>query len=225
MKKNFNIPILFFLILLLSKEVFSYDSEKVVILCILSFIIIAYFNFKEMLSNVFLSQSEKIKEEFNDLALIKENLEKEIKKFWRVFLDLEDHLIQIYSWVRNNLVTFIKKANKNRKLLVFHIIKDQLNILVKDQIKINQNLNIFLLKNSITNLKNMLANNTEYKTLYINELNFYFNKLINISTTSNLIYLIINKLNINKEFTVDNKNWINLETYLYFKYNSTHAKF
>ena len=42
MVKTFNIPILFFLILLLSKEIFSYDGEKVVILCILSFIIIAF---------------------------------------------------------------------------------------------------------------------------------------------------------------------------------------
>ena len=81
MKKNFNIPILFFLIFLISKEIFSHESEKIVILCILTFITMAYFNTKEMVSNSFLEKSNQLKEEYNDLVILKEDLEKKIRRF------------------------------------------------------------------------------------------------------------------------------------------------
>jgi len=97
-------------------------------------------------------------------------------------------------------LSFLNNANKSRKLIVFHIIKDQLNLLVKDQLKINQNLNLFLIKNSINNLRLVFLNKIQYETTGINNLNVYFDKLIQSSTNINLIHLILNKLNINKEF-------------------------
>lgn len=81
MKKNFNIPITFILIFLISKEVFSYDSEKIVILCILSFILIVYFNFKTILYETFIAKSEKLKEEFNELLSLRRKFEREIIDF------------------------------------------------------------------------------------------------------------------------------------------------
>jgi len=81
MKKNFSIPITFILIFLISKEVFSYDSEKIVILCILSFILIVYFNFKDILYQVFISKSSKLREEFKELLSLRRKFEREIIDF------------------------------------------------------------------------------------------------------------------------------------------------
>lgn len=225
MKNQIKIPIIFFLIFLISKEIFSHEGEKIVVFCILTFIIIAYFNTKEMISNSFLAKSEQLTNEYNTLVTSKENLEKELKKFWNVFLDIEDHLIEIYCWIKHNLKVFINKSNKNRKLLMFHIVKDQLNVLVKDQIKINQKLNLFILKNSIINLKIAFSNNIIYKLPFNNNIEYFFEKLINISTNSNIIYLILNKLNINKDFYLDTtKNWINLNLFLFLHFNYQYKK-
>ena len=81
MKNQVKIPVLFFLLFLISKEIFSHESEKIVIFCILTFIVIAYFNTKEMISNSFLAKSEQLTAEYNNLVTSKENLEKELKKF------------------------------------------------------------------------------------------------------------------------------------------------
>ena len=81
MVKHFNVPILFFLLLLLSKEVFSYESEKIVVLCIITFIIVAYFNSKELLTNTFEAQTLKLKEEYSALINEKEDLERKIRQF------------------------------------------------------------------------------------------------------------------------------------------------
>lgn len=214
---KFKIPILAFLIFFLSKEVFSYDGEKVVILCILSFIILAYFNSKEALYNTFLSRSEKLKEEYVLLAEKKEKLEKEIRTFWRIFLDLEDQLIEIYLWVRYNIINITTKFNNNRNAVIFYLVKDQLNLLVKEKLKINQYLNELVLKNTLINFKNIVSKNYSYKLNYINNLNFYLNKLISTVPSHNLSTLVINKLNSNKEFyCTKTKNWISFNNFFFF---------
>lgn len=213
---KFKIPVLAFLIFFLSKEIFSYDGEKVVILCILSFIILAYFNSKEALYNVFLNRSEKLKEEYVQLAEKKEKLEKEIRRFWRIFLDLEDQLIEIYLWVRHNVHNITIKFNKNRNAVVFYLIKDQLNLLLKEKLKINQYLNVLILKNTLINFKNIISKNYNQELNYINDLNFYLNKLISLTPQHDLFTLTINKLNINKEFyCIKTKNWVNFNNFFF----------
>ena len=219
MKKNFNIPILFFLILLISKEVFSYDSEKVVILCILSFITIAYFNFKDMIYQILQAKSLKLKDEYQELIFEKEKLEKEIRKFWRIFLDIEDQMVEIFCWLKSNISLFINKMNKNRKLITFFLIKDQLNLLIKNQLKINQSLHLLVIKKSINNVRLNFLNNVSSNLIYKNNLNYFYNKLIEISKQSNIIYLILNKLNTNKEFNNKSNIWINNNVYLYLLLN------
>lgn len=216
MKKNFSIPITFILIFLISKEVFSYDSEKIVILCILSFILIVYFNFKDILYQVFISKSSKLREEFKELLSLRRKFEREIIDFWKLFKKFAAILYSMKEWIEPFWLSFLNNANKSRKLIVFHIIKDQLNLLVKDQLKINQNLNLFLIKNSINNLRLVFLNKIQYETTGINNLNVYFDKLIQSSTNINLIHLILNKLNINKEFYLtSNKTWTNFNNYIY----------
>lgn len=81
MSKTFNIPFLFILIFLISKEIFSYDGEKVVILCILSFAFIAYYNLRTAIYEGFLATSSKIEEELNILINLREKLENNIHIF------------------------------------------------------------------------------------------------------------------------------------------------
>jgi len=84
MNKTFSlphIPIVFFLILLISKEIFSYDGERVVILCILTFVLTAYFQLREGISQMFELRTQKIEEEFVTLLQLKIKLEESIKNF------------------------------------------------------------------------------------------------------------------------------------------------
>ena len=211
MGKNFKVPVLFFLIMLLSKEVFSYDGEKVVILCILSFIIIVYFNFKDALYNSFVARSLKLKEEYTELVSTKENLEKEIRSFWRIFLDVEDKIIEIYIWVKNSISSSINKFNNNRKLISFHLIKDQLNLILKEHLKIKQTINLLVLTRVFNNLKIELKNTNNEK------MDVYINKLVNVSIKSDVKHLILNKLNKNKEL-VNNLKPVNLNSFFYYNY-------
>jgi hypothetical protein len=81
MTKTFNIPFLFILIFLISKEIFSYDGEKIVILCILTFAITAYYNLRTVLYESFLSTSSKIEDEMRVLVNLRAKLENNIKNF------------------------------------------------------------------------------------------------------------------------------------------------
>ncbi len=210
---NFKIPILAFLLFFLSKEVFSYDSEKVVVLCILSFIILAYFNSKEALHNIFLARTQKLKEEYKDLAIKKASLETEIRRFWRIFLDLEDQLMELYLWVKINVSQSINKFNKHREYLIFCLVKDQMNSLLKEKLKIDQFISEFIFKNALNNFKLMLNSNYAHKLVYVNDLNFYLNKLTDINPKYTVLDLIINRLNINKEIYGEKVNsWINFST-------------
>jgi hypothetical protein len=76
-----NVPIIYILALLISKEIFSYDGEKVVILCILSFLFVAYFQTKNVVSELLIAKSKKLEEEYIQLIDLKLNLEKSINSF------------------------------------------------------------------------------------------------------------------------------------------------
>jgi hypothetical protein len=79
--KNLSISILYILFLLFSKEFFSYDSEKFVIICIISFIVLSYYLFKDSLYHIFISKSSKLKQEYIELILLKQQIEQDTQKF------------------------------------------------------------------------------------------------------------------------------------------------
>jgi hypothetical protein len=76
-----NVPIVYILALLISKEIFSYDGEKVVILCILSFLFLAYFQTKTAVSEMLIAKARKLEEEYIQLVDLKLDLEKSINSF------------------------------------------------------------------------------------------------------------------------------------------------
>jgi hypothetical protein len=81
MTKTFSIPFVYILIFLVSKEVFSYESEKVVVLCLLTFFVTSYYYLRTILHENFLSTSEKLVEEIDQLLTLRAELEKKIKIF------------------------------------------------------------------------------------------------------------------------------------------------
>lgn len=213
MNKSFqipNIPIVFFLILLISKEVFSYDGEKVVILCILTFILTAYFQLREGLSEMFELRTAKIEEEFLTLLNLKIKLEKTIKSFWSNFKILEKQIVQILFWVKVNVKNYISKSNKNRAIFGLKIVKDQLNLISKDNLALNYKLNNLLTNTAISNFQLLLQSKINSQNVDL-PISSFLDK-IKETNTSNYTFrhLVLNRLNSqNVEFSINGTNWYN----------------
>lgn len=214
MTKNFNIPVVYFLILLISKEIFSYDSEKIVILCILTFIITAYYQVREGLYETFQARTAKLEEEFVVLLTLKAKLEKNLQNFWESFVILENQLVEILIWVKSNLKNFIIKANKNRSLFNFHIVKDQLNLLYKENLLVNYGLKSLQTKNTLYNFNLVLESKVDYATSDLTIMSA-LDQLKSSSNETTFTSLIANKLNVNKEIYFESGNWrsVNFNTY------------
>lgn len=212
MTKTFNIPFLFVLIFLASKEIFSYDSEKVVILCILCFAITAYYNMRTVVYQSFLMTSSKIEEEMTHLLNLKLKLEESIRDFWKMYLKLENLLIEIYFWVKVNFKNFIKKANKNRILFNFHIIKDQLNFVVKETLVTRYLLESVYKAMVVNNFHFMLDSKINSNAIKL-DMSTFFNKLKTSKDNTTFAHLILSKLNLHKEIVLESTTY-NLNTLL-----------
>jgi hypothetical protein len=88
------LSLLSILALLFSKEIFSYDSEKVVILCILSFILGIYFYTRKALSNIFTEH--------------RHNLENDVISIYNLEITLLDKMI---AFIDNNRSVYFKILN------------------------------------------------------------------------------------------------------------------
>ena len=76
-----SIPVVFILFFIASKELFSYDGERVVIFCILTFVILAYYQLRSGLNLMLKLRTAKIQEEFASVVNLKIKLEKLTKEF------------------------------------------------------------------------------------------------------------------------------------------------
>lgn len=187
MTKTFSIPFVYILIFLVSKEVFSYESEKVVVLCLLTFFVTSYYYLRTILHENFVSTSEKLEEEIDQLLTLRAELEKKIKIFWRAYIRLEEVLVEICFWVKKNFQTVVKKANVNRILFNFHVIKDQLNMILTETL---------VTKHLFKQL---------YLTIVINNFYFLLNSKLNNSSVSLDINTFLDKLKSSKnEVTFEN---------------------
>lgn len=196
-----NVPIVYILALLISKEIFSYDGEKVVILCILSFLFVAYFQTKTAVSEMLIAKARKLEEEYIQLVDLKLDLEKSINSFWRMFIELENQLIEILHWIKVTVNSTIIKLNKNRDFFFFHIIKDYVNFFFKDYLTIKY----FFQKLYITTVFNNIQLVFQNSLLNSNDLSlqFAFNKLKNTVVNYDFSVLLLNKLNLNHETSLN----------------------
>lgn len=214
MTKTFSIPFVYILIFLVSKEVFSYESEKVVILCLLTFFVTSYYYLRTILHENFLSTSEKLVEEIDELLTLRGELEKKIKTFWRAYLRLEEVLVEICFWVKKNFQSIVKKANANRVLFSFHIIKDQLNMILTETLitkHLFKQLYLTIVVNNFYFLLNSKLNNSPISL----DINTFLDKLKSSKNEVTFEKLITSE-NLNREFyDSETRTFVNFENKIF----------
>ena len=185
-KKNFKEFFLFFLIITLSQFIFSYDEEKVIVLCLLSFGILFYNNFNTLIYNALNEKAETLEWEFKELFEAKFKIMWKLRIYWRLFLDLEDKIIELFWWSKNNIISVVNLKNKNISLLKKHLVKDYINYLLDKKFIIQKNLQKIFLNFLIVNI---------YKKININVLNYFELLKKPLNNTVNLILkLFISKV-------------------------------
>ena len=214
MTKTFSIPFVYILIFLVSKEVFSYESEKVVILCLLTFFVTSYYYLRTILHENFLSTSEKLVEEIDELLTLRGELEKKIKTFWGAYLRLEEVLVEICFWVKKNFQSIVKKANANRVLFSFHIIKDQLNMILTETLitkHLFKQLYLTIVVNNFYFLLNSKLNNSPISL----DINTFLDKLKSSKNEVTFEKLITSE-NLNREFyDSETRTFVNFENKIF----------
>ena len=207
-KKYYNIYILFFSILFLSTFVFSYDEEKIVVLCLISFVTILYYNFHQVIFDSLNEQSIALKEELVNLFKEKIIIMRKLRYTWRIFLDIEDYIIDMYCWVKQTFVNIIQNKNL-RRINTFSrlVIRKDLNNLFQAKLLIKENLKRILLNL----LKQKMSAVTTVKQLTLNELQSF-----NSGLTQK--HFLLNKLKINS-LNKTHYNHYNSFYYLKFFFN------
>lgn len=206
MNNSIKISIIFIIGLFLSKELFSYDFEKVVISSILFFLIILYQSSYDILYNLFYLKSVKFKEEYLELIEVKKRIEKKLYNFIISFFRKENSLILITNYIFMQLTSLFKSLYITRKLLISFLNKVRLNSILNFYLKVNKIKKLILLNLFLSKLAFVL-DILKYK---IDKKN-----LIDKYKTINILHLLIN---IEKpiEFSNNGKNWFTKEIYLTF---------
>jgi hypothetical protein len=155
-RNSLNIPFLIFLIFLISKEIFSYESEKIVILCIISFFVFSYYSSNKGIFTSLKEKSNDLLNNYNKSFILKKKLENELKTFWQLFLKIEDQFIPVYFILNTYLSSSIKKFTINKKLKKLNYIKDLFSLRINNIGKIVINLYRLLFLNNFKKLKYQL---------------------------------------------------------------------
>lgn len=188
--KNFNLYVLVFTILFLSQFVFLYDEEKIIALCLISFIVIFYNNTSEVIYSLLNEKALALETEFVSLFKDKIIIMNKLRTYWRLFLDLEDQTIEIFCWIKKSILNIIEKKKNNRKYLINYFLKDKYNNLLIKNISIFRNFQLTLL----ALLKNNLLNNKKNMNIHI-----FFNNIKSLNNSNNQkLLIVLNKLNLNK---------------------------
>jgi hypothetical protein len=203
------LPLLSILALLFSKEIFSYDSEKVVILCILSFILGVYFYTRKALSNIFIEHRNNLE---NDIISIY-NLEIALLDKMVYFINnnklIYSKIVNLSLWINNTIKIFLFKINRSRILYILHIGKDYLNLYLKEMILMNTLKNLFDTKLSNEKFSYLTQSNLNDDISVTNILASSLNSINEDITSNEDLLLLYNRDEVEIEYTLDSKNWYN----------------
>jgi hypothetical protein len=203
------LPLLSILALLFSKEIFSYDSEKVVILCILSFILGIYFYTRKALSNIFIEHRNNLE---NDIISIY-NLEIALLDKMVYFINnnklIYSKIVNLSLWINNTIKIFLFKINRSRILSILHIGKDYLNLYLKEMILMNTLKNLFDTKLSNEKFSYLTQSNLNDAISVTNILASSLNSINEDITFNEDLLLLYNRDEVEIEYTLDSKNWYN----------------
>jgi hypothetical protein len=203
------LPLLSILALLFSKEIFSYDSEKVVILCILSFILGIYFYTRKALSNIFIEHRNNLE---NDIISIY-NLEIALLDKMVYFINnnrlIYSKIVNLSLWINNTIKIFLFKINRSRILSILHIGKDYLNLYLKEMLLMNTLKNLFDTKLSNEKFSYLTQSNLNDDISVTNILASSLNSINEDITSNEDLLLLYNRDEVEIEYTLDSKNWYN----------------
>ncbi len=121
-----------------SVEMFSYDSEIIVITCILIFIILSYFNFNFSIYNTFYLQTLKLRNEYINYLTIKINVEKSLKAFFVVFFNKQSFVSKVLNYVNSFLNSDYSSQSSSRKVFIDYLFKDKLIFFIKQYSFVNR---------------------------------------------------------------------------------------
>jgi hypothetical protein len=203
------LPLLSILALLFSKEIFSYDSEKVVILCILSFILGIYFYTRKALSNIFIEHRNNLE---NDIISIY-NLEIALLDKMVYFINnnrlIYSKIVNLSLWINNTIKIFLFKINRSRILSILHIGKDYLNLYLKEMLLMNTLKNLFDTKLSNEKFSYLTQSNLNNDISVTNILTSSLNSIHEDITYTEDLLLLYNRDEVEIEYISDSKNWYN----------------
>ena len=189
--------IIFFVILFLSKFIFAYDEEKVIILCLISFVIIFYENTSKIIYNVLNEKSLSLENDFLNLYKDKLFIMKKLRIYWRLFLDLEELIVEFFVWLKKQFKSLILLKKNKRIYIVQHFIKDKIKLLLYKVFLIKKTLNLIYVKN----LKFYFYLMNKNKTLSFSKT---INSLKDLNKNIKYKHWIINKLNLKIKFIKNN---------------------
>jgi hypothetical protein len=203
------LPLLSILAILFSKEIFSYDSEKVVILCILSFILGIYFYTRKALSNIFIEHRNNLE---NDIISIY-NLEIALLDKMVYFINnnklVYHKIVNLSLWVNNIIRIFLFKINRSRILSILHVGKDYLNLYLREIILMNTFKSLFDTKLSDQKFSYLTKSILNDEISATNILTSSLNSIDEDIARNEDLLLLYNKDEVEIEYTLDSKNWYN----------------
>jgi len=204
-----NLPLLSILALLFSKEIFSYDSEKVVILCILSFVLGIYFYTKKALSNIFEEHRNNLQNDIISIYNLEIALLEKMVNFIHNNKLIYSKIINLSVWINNTIKIYLFKINRSRILSILHIGKDYLNLYLKEMFLVQTFKNIFDIKLSDEKFSYLTQANLNDNIFVNNVLTATLNNVNEDVASNEDLLLLYNKDEVEVEFTLDSKNWYN----------------
>jgi len=188
-EKYFSVYVLVVLILFLSHFIFSYDEEKVVALCLLTFGVLSYINFSSLIFEGLNQKSNSLELEFKTLFTEKITAMRRLRIYWRLFMDLHDFLIEFYFWFKQRFTAIVKRRILNRQNLALHNIKAKYSELLSKSLNNKRQINLVELE---TTKKNVFFSTPVSFDGYLKML-----KQSSSSTSQSFVLLTLKNLNIN----------------------------
>ncbi len=203
------LPLLSILALLFSKEIFSYDSEKVVILCILSFVLGIYFYTRKALSNIFVEHRNNLENDIISIYNLEISLLDKMENFINNNRLIYSKIVNLSLWINNTIKGFLFKINRSRILSILHIGKDYLNLFLKEILLMNTFKNLFNTQSSDEKFSYITQSNLNANISLVNVLTPTLNAVDEDIISNEDLLLLYNKEEIEVEFTLNSKNWYN----------------
>ena len=147
-----------FILVSFSKEFLSFDVEKIIGLCVLTFSLILFYSSGEQIKSSLISEYSTINQEFKVILLVTLRLIREVKRNWRNFYRSYLFVRKLFIWSLNNLNNLIIKWHTYKKKQLQSLLKEELLLIGLSFNTIRKEKSLL----SILSLSNMKFDQTSY---------------------------------------------------------------